>query len=153
MVKRNTPLDFAAVTDHAEYLGVSQLFSDPQHPLYQKPVAADPAARIPRRAGRLTSSWRRDRGAAQPDPDLVDPEVVAPLWKRVQEFAEQHNAPGKFTTFIAFEWTSTPNNNNLHRNVIFGGTQVPELPFDAMQSRGPKTCGRISSARARRAAT
>ena len=39
-VKRNTPLDFAAVTDHAEYLGVAQLLTDANHPLYQKPVAA-----------------------------------------------------------------------------------------------------------------
>ncbi len=40
MVRRNTPLDFAAVTDHAEYMGVAQLLTDPNHPLYQKPVAA-----------------------------------------------------------------------------------------------------------------
>ena len=40
MVRRNTPLDFAAVTDHAEYLGVAQLLTDANHPLYQKPVAA-----------------------------------------------------------------------------------------------------------------
>ena len=139
MVRRNTPLDFAAVTDHAEYLGVAQLLTDPDHPLYQKPVAAKFRSKDPKEgreaylelAGAIA-------GQRKPDPDLVDPKIVGPIWKRIQEFAEQHNAPGKFTTFIAFEWTSTPDNNNLHRNVIFGGTVVPELPFSSMESTRPE---------------
>jgi hypothetical protein len=139
MVKRHTPLDFAAVTDHAEYMGVAQLLTDANHPLYQKPVAAKFRSKDPKEGkeaylelgGAIT-------GQHEPDPDLVDPEIVAPIWKRIQDFAEQHNAPGKFTTFIAFEWTSTPDNNNMHRNVIFGGTTVPELPISSMDSERPE---------------
>ena len=139
MVKRNTPLDFAAVTDHAEYLGVAQLLTDADHPLYQKPVAAKFRSKDPKEgmeaylelAGAIA-------GQRKPDADLIDPKIVGPIWKRVQEFAEQHNAPGKFTTFIAFEWSSTPDNANLHRNVIFGGTVVPELPFSSMESTRPE---------------
>jgi hypothetical protein len=138
MVKRNTPLDFAAVTDHAEYLGVARLFADPQHPLYQKPVAALVRSGDPKDGLKAF----RDLGTAatqgHPDPDLVDPKLVAPLWKQMQDFAAAHYAPGKFTTFIGFEWTSTPNLNNLHRNVLFAGTQVPELPFSAVQSSRPE---------------
>ena len=130
MVKRNTPLDFAAVTDHAEYMGVAQLLADPNHPLFQKPVAAKFRSKDPKEgreaylelAGAIAGLRKRDA-------DLNDPKTVGSIWKHIQEFAEQYNAPGKFTTFIAFEWTSTPDNNNLHRNVIFGGTVVPELPL------------------------
>ena len=127
------------MTDHAEFLGVAQLLTDPNHPLYQKPVAAKFRSKDPKEGQEAYLELGGAMvGQRKPDPDLVDPKVVAPVWKRVQEFAEQHNAPGKFTTFIAFEWSSTPNNSNLHRNVIFGGTVVPELPFDAMQSMRPE---------------
>jgi hypothetical protein len=138
-VQRRTPLDFAAVTDHAEYMGVAQLFTDPKHPLYQKPVAANLRSKDPAK-GKLAylELGGAIEGKTKPDPELITPGVVGPIWKRVQEFAEAHNAPGKFTTFIAFEWTSTPNSNNMHRNVIFGGTKVPALPFDSMQSQRPE---------------
>ena len=139
MVRRNTPLDFAAVTDHAEYMGVAQLLTDPNHALYQKPVAAKFRSKDPKEGQEAYLELGGAMvGLHKPDAELVDPKVVGPVWKRVQEFAEQHNAPGKFTTFIAFEWSSTPDNSNLHRNVIFGGTVVPELPFDAMQSTRPE---------------
>jgi len=138
-VQRRTPLDFAAVTDHAEYMGVAQLFNDANHPLYQKPVAAKFRSKDPAEGKEAyLELGGAIAGLSKPDPDLIDPKIVGPVWQKVQQFAEQHNAPGRFTTFIAFEWTSTPNSNNLHRNVIFGGTAVPELPFDSMQSERPE---------------
>lgn len=139
MVQRKTPLDFAAVTDHAEYMGVAQLFTDPNHPLYQKPVAAMFRSKDPTEGKKAyLELGGAIAGQNKSDPDLIDPTIVGPVWKRIQEFAEQHNAPGKFTTFIAFEWTSTPNENNMHRNVIFGDTRVPELPISSMDSTRPE---------------
>src|SRR5262249_17861273 len=44
---------------------------------------------------------------------------------------------GKFTTFIAYEWTALPHNANLHRNVIFSGNSAP-YPFTSMDSQDPQ---------------
>jgi len=138
-VQRLTPLDFAAVTDHAEYMGVAQLLVDPSHPLYQKPIAAKFRSKDPKEGKQAyLELGGAIMGMHKPDPDMVNASVVSPVWKRVQEFAKKHNEPGKFTTFVAFEWTSTPKSNNLHRNVIFGSENVPELPFDSMQSERPE---------------
>ena len=47
------------------------------------------------------------------------------------------NEPGKFTTFIAYEWTAEPYGANLHRNVIFEGNAAP-YPFTSLDSREPQ---------------
>jgi hypothetical protein len=41
------------------------------------------------------------------------------VWDDLIDAAEEFNEPGRFSTFIAFEWTSLVKGNNLHRNVIF----------------------------------
>ena len=88
MVKRNRPLDFAAVTDHAEYMGVSQCSLTPitrcTRSRSRPSRSTDPAdgQEAPRVAGAIA-------GLHEPDPELVDPKIVGPMWKRVQEFAEQ----------------------------------------------------------------
>lgn len=45
--------------------------------------------------------------------------AYARTWTDIVRAAEEFNEPGKFTTFIAYEWTSLVQGNNLHRNVIF----------------------------------
>ena len=41
------------------------------------------------------------------------------VWDDLIQAAEEFNEPHRFTTFIAYEWTSLVTGNNLHRNVIF----------------------------------
>jgi hypothetical protein len=55
---------------------------------------------------------------------------------------EKYNDPGRFTTFIAYEWTSNAGGgDNLHRNVIYrdGKDKADQvLPFTTFQSENPE---------------
>ncbi len=52
-------------------------------------------------------------------------------WKVITDAAAEYYEPGEFTTFNAFEWSSAPGGGNLHRNIIFRGDIVPEVPVGA----------------------
>ena len=69
------------------------------------------------------------------------PEIYVNAWSKITEAAERHNTPGFFTALIGFEWTSNPNRNNLHRNVIFrGGKEGADkiIPFSNFDSFDPE---------------
>jgi hypothetical protein len=63
------------------------------------------------------------------------------MWEKVTAAAEKYNTPGLFTAFIGFEWTSMPNGNNLHRNVVFrdGKDKADQIiPFSQYDSFDPE---------------
>ena len=53
------------------------------------------------------------------DDKLAGSGMAKTFWERSNALADKYNEPGLFTAFIGFEWTSMPNGNNLHRNIIF----------------------------------
>jgi hypothetical protein len=133
--KMRRPLDFAAVTDHAEYLGEMYAALNPGSPGHDN-------AQIQELIGLTDFDERRNwfieyvvknnRGA-KPQHTSFYPgaESVKSGWRVVTEAAAEHNDPGAFTTFNAFEWSSAPGGGNLHRNIIFRGSAVPEVPMGA----------------------
>ena len=131
-IQLDRPLDFYAVTDHAMYLGLLDAAANPDHPVSKLEGAEaikDEMSYTERR-----STYGQNFAFARENPNT---DVLKNAWQRVIDAAERHNEPGKLTTFIAYEFTSSVG-GNLHRNVIFAGSSVPEQPFSRLDSPNPE---------------
>ncbi len=141
------PLDFQAVADHAIYLGVLVAMGDPDSPAYKHPFAE-----TLRRSGETRSERMATFGAILKyvgfiegrDPEIKayeNKDVVRSAWSEIAASANRHNDPGVFTAFIAYEYSSAGDGAlfaNLHRNVIFRGSKVPDIPFSRLDSYNPE---------------
>jgi hypothetical protein len=68
-------------------------------------------------------------------------EAAKTPWGDIQRAAEafyDRSAECRFTTFVAYEWTGSPNSDNWHRNVIFETDTVPALPISYMDAAAPE---------------
>ena len=64
--------------------------------------------------------------------------AAADGWNVEVKAANANYQPGKFTTFVAYEWTSSPGQGiHMHRNVIFNSDHAPN-PFTAVDSNKPE---------------
>ena len=147
-IQLQAPLDFYGVTDHGFFMGVS-------------PVAADTSTEFSKYAFAkvvhdLNAPDNMDRwstldrmrsfglaralalaiveGEVSPEEPLA---IMRNAWADSINAADEHNNPGHFTTFVAYEYSTTADDNgSLHRNVIFQSSdRVPEVPFSRMHSR------------------
>ncbi len=137
------PLDFQAVTDHAMYLGMVPAMYDTSTQVSNHPVAQglrEAKSAIERRDA-FQKMFPYIGGLVEDD--LLDMDIVRSAWKQTIEAAERHNDPGKFTTFIGYEYTSSQTQfENLHRNVIFRSSRVPNEPYSRLISRNPENLWR-----------
>jgi hypothetical protein len=139
-IQIRTPLDFYMVSDHAEYMGIFNQMNDPNSPLSKHPLAAgvtssDANTRLQTFAGIL-----RDMSAGKRDPALSDPALAGSVWKQIVKAANDNYQPGRFTTFAGFEWTSNPQQRNLHRVVVFRDTaHLPPMVLSALDDDNPET--------------
>jgi hypothetical protein len=75
----------------------------------------------------------------KPIKELLVPSIVRTVWDENNKAADAANEPGKFTAFCSYEWTSTPDFRNMHRNVFFKECRkVPEAPFSSIDSSHPE---------------
>ena len=135
VVRRARPLDFMALTDHAEYLGASMRgLRDPNSAFAKSKVGTlmlnDPLGAA---LGKLIGALRSDKAS-----NLLMDKVMADAWTYQVELVEKYNDPGRFTSFAAYEWTTMLESKyNLHRNVIFRDG-APARPFSAADSIRPE---------------
>lgn len=130
------PLDFAAITDHSEFLGEIGLCTTPGSAGYDSARCVkyrDPAADAEDGAfdfGIFLSSFAPKRPK-----DIASEKERAAMaklrWGAMQAGAEasyDRTETCSFTSFVAYEYTNTRGVSNLHRNVIFRNANVPNLP-------------------------
>ncbi len=141
-VRIDRPLDFAAVTDHAEFLGENLLCTTPDSEVYETETCAsirDAASPIDSPLVRKIMnpfSWR-DEEVCGAQGERCD-ESSGLAWRETINAAEAWNDTSEAcerTTFIGYEYSSHRLGSNLHRNVIFRNSRVPRSPISFMEVR------------------
>ncbi len=137
------PLDFAMVSDHAEFLGEVGVCMTPGSDGYDHE----------------TCQWLRDTPedavvafgiqTASNDPArIVDcagdlgcvEDLALERWQMLQEAAEENydrTAACGFVTFVGYEYTNTFQVSNNHRVVVFRNADVPPLPTTYYEAMTP----------------
>lgn len=138
-IRIDRPLDFAAVTDHAEYMGVSRADEDNVLPLEERSLRDrllhdGPLAMAYTLLKIFSNVTGIDMYAGSPEIQAISRDA----WQTMIDTADAHYTPGVFTTLLGYEWTSMPDGQNLHRNVIYRDTNAPAIPFTSLDSGNPE---------------
>jgi hypothetical protein len=143
--KLGTPLDWVAVTDHSDGMGViaeikagnPEMMADATLKRWHEMFAAGPGE-----AMKATMELINAQATKQLPPLVMDPKFAQSVWLKNTALAEKYNEPGRFTAFIGYEWTSNAGGgDNLHRNVIYrdGKDKADRvLPYTTFQSENPE---------------
>ena len=140
-IRKATPYDFVALTDHAEYLGVFPELGDPKSPLAKNPLAKLINSPNTDDQNKAASEVIASITSGTPEgnfKEFVSSKMIRSNWKRHVDTANKYNKPGEFTTLIAFEWTSIPDSQNMHRNVFFRDNTGPDAPYSSFDSVDPE---------------
>jgi hypothetical protein len=141
------PLDFVAVTEHAEFLGEFALCSTLGSTAYGNSICID--YRNEKQDRQLASDLFRDtllpiftartpqRWAICGEDGSRCADAARNVWQEIQQVNEEFNVPGEFTTFIGYEWTGQYQGNR-HRNVIFRNNDVPGTPWSQFEVPTPE---------------
>ena len=151
-IQMATPLDFYAVTDHAMFLGLALEAGDTTTPFSQYEISkplhnlnADDnkdvwslTRRLSNFASFIPGTLAGIRSGEISEDMAIG--VTRRAWDDIVAAAEQFNRPGHFTTFVAYEYTSSTDDvGNLHRNVFFRGAEkLPAVPFSRLNSQNPE---------------
>ena len=136
------PLDFAAVTDHSEFLG--ELYS-----IHTRgaPAHRSLAAIFMLRVGLDTLKQQKlflentNAGNKNNEPGFRQHlqffqgyETTRVGWDIHLKAANDHYVPGKFTTLAAYEWSLGGAQSHMHRNIFFGDMNVPTYPISSLEA-------------------
>jgi hypothetical protein len=133
------PLDWVAVTDHAEFIGEMYSTQVPGAKGGDNPMLNELRnlkSVDEQRAWFVKYVVSNNRGDNPTHPPFyAGPETTRSAWQDViLQAARDHYQPGRFTTIAGYEWTAAPQAGNMHRNVLFRDLNVPDMPFSALDS-------------------
>ena len=141
-VQLERPLDFAAVTDHSEYLAEVQGCTTEGSPVYDLQLCVDYRAAT----ARSIQDWGTAFVPADPTRfeeicSVIDCHRDAqPIWERLIEAAVGATDPTDACTFagiIGYEWSATPDVSNNHRNVLFRTDSVSPVAVSTFDAPTP----------------
>ena len=147
------PLDFAILTDHAEYFGEAQVCLTPGYTGYtsiqcvrfRQAIAPIPGAGVPvgfQIFGFPLTVAAPARYAPVCGPGLLDCRNASEsVWLDIQAAAEEaydRTSSCAFTSFAGYEWTANTNFSNLHRNVVFRNEIVPARVTSYFEAQTPE---------------
>lgn len=134
-VRLDRPLDFMAVTDHAEFLGEQTICAQSEENREAFEFCQAFAEGEGRNPGLLTKIFspfpKRDSDLCGEDGEKCAAAILKP-WSKIIEAAERWNDTSsdcRRTAFIGFEYSSHRLGSNLHRNVIFRSSSATQRPI------------------------
>lgn len=131
-IRLSKPLDFLAVTDHAEFLGTARV-AEADIPTLRRPLRD-----LLQKGNRLEFSRYWVESVALMGGGFgnfgANPAASRAAWEDTIASANRHDDPGIFTAFIGYEWSSL----GIHRNVVYGSDRVPDKPFSSLDSGHPQ---------------
>ncbi|MCL2915523.1 DUF3604 domain-containing protein [Shewanella corallii] len=152
-VQLSRPLDFLVVADHAEGLGVMEIYYSGRHPVELTEDIRELREAVD--SGEGQTFFTRVLPLIFPSADFVTDNpvelkgydnVVRLAWHDLVDAADRHNRPGEFTTFVGWEWSAYEGGGNLHR-VVFSPINASEaktfMPFGADKSNDPRDLWRF----------
>ena len=127
-IQLERPLDFAAVSDHSDFLGDWRLLCQANGTL---PIGTNPACNAVGNYLRqnITTIVNGDQPAAFTVLTAAFgplPVTTATPWQEELAIADEENVPCGFSTFPGYEWTSQKHSQMIHRNVYFTGSNLPD---------------------------
>jgi len=136
------PLDFLVITDHAEFIGLApmvhssapELLADPWGKWVHDRFNAGPE-------GRMEAFQNIIKFGVKGENPMSSNDAAFSIWKDFVEKADTYNQPGRFTAMTGYEWSSSPQGNNLHRVIIQrdGPDKTGQrLPFSLFDSEDPQ---------------
>jgi hypothetical protein len=132
------PLDFAAVTDHAEYMG--EMYSTQvagatgyDNPQLQELRTLDGLAKQEAWFLKYVAGPARSGQGGHPSFYAGEATSIS-AWQLAITAAADNYEPGVFSTLAGFEWSAAPDGGNMHRNILFRDLNVPTVPFSSIDS-------------------
>lgn len=140
------PIDFAVVSDHAEFLGAVSVCLSPDHPLYSDPSC------IRYRENPVVAYVMINALLSEQPEDVAYPDYCGPggvdcldnhmmVWQQIQDAAHQaydRTEDCTFTSFVGYEYSGAPAVSNIHRNVIFRNDVIPDVPVGYIDEPTPE---------------